>query len=66
MKYNDPGRMLYYTGQTEIELFLKLRSLIAQKKRQPSKKSNSIYKIKTCQGRNRMIRWNIPQNFFEF
>ena len=63
MKYNDPGRMLLYTGQTEIELFLKLRSLIAhphsstkkKKKKQPSQKSNSTNKIKTCQGRNRMI-----------
>ena len=30
------------------------------------KKSNSTNKIKTCQGRNRMIGLNIPQNVFEF
>ena len=33
--------MLYYTGQTEIEIFLKLRSLIAHpqlKKKQPKSK----------------------------
>ena len=52
-KYNDPGRMLWYTGQIGIEPFLRLRSLIAhphssKKKKQPKSKSNSTYKIKTC------------------
>ena len=37
-----------------------------KKKSNRSQNSNSTYKIKTCQGRNRMIGWNIPQNFFEF
>ncbi len=44
MTYNDAGRMRQYTGQTEIELFLKLRSLIAHpqlkiKKRKKKAKS---------------------------
>ena len=41
MKYNDPGRMLLYTGQTEIELFLKL-SLIANPHSSKKKKKAKI------------------------